>query len=149
MPKHSDRVAFGAVVSPAPEETLKPSSDRTLGLVFAAFFALVAFLPIVRHHAVRRWALPLAAFFLLAALAAPQILTPLNRVWTALGTLLHNVVNPLVLGILFFLVFTPFGWVLRLMGKDFLRLRAAPDATTYWIPRQPPGPAPETMSRQF
>ncbi len=149
MPKHSDRAALSAVLSPDAEVAVKPSSNRTFGLVFAVFFALVAFLPIVRGHAVRRWALPLVVLFLLAALTAPKILTPLNRVWTALGTLLHNIVNPLVLGILFYLVFTPFGWVLRRMGKDFLRLRPDPGATTYWIPRQPPGPPPETMSRQF
>jgi hypothetical protein len=93
--------------------------------------------------------LPLVALFLLAALAAPKLLTPLNRAWTALGTLLHGVVNPLVLGILFYVVFTPFGWVLRRMGKDFLRLRPTPGAPTYWIHREPPGPSPESMSRQF
>jgi hypothetical protein len=64
--------------------------------------------------------------FFLAALAAPKLLAPLNRAWSALGALLHAVVNPLVLGVLFYLVFTPFGWVLRRMGKDFLRLRPAP-----------------------
>jgi hypothetical protein len=146
---NSDRAALSAVLSPHQEAPVKPSSNRTFGLVFAAFFALVALLPLLRGHAVRRWALPLSALFLLIALAAPKILAPLNRAWTALGTLLHAVVNPLVLGVLFYLVFTPFGWVLRRMGKDFLRLRPAPGAASYWIPRQPPGPPPESMSRQF
>jgi len=145
----SDRDALSAVLSPLSEEGVKQSSNRTFGIVFAIFFALVAVLPLVRHHAARIWALPLAALFLLAALAAPKVLTPLNRAWTALGTLLHAVVNPLVLGILFYAVFTPFGWALRRMGKDFLRLRPAPGAQTYWIPRQPPGPSPESMARQF
>lgn len=146
---NSERAALSAVVSPLSEEGVKQSSNRTFGVVFAIFFALVAVLPLVRHHAVRIWALPLVAVFLLAAVAAPKLLTPLNRAWTALGALLHAVVNPLVLGILFYVVFTPFGWVLRRMGKDFLRLRPAPGAPTYWIPRQPPGPSPESMSRQF
>ena len=146
---NSNRDALSAVVSSQPAETVQRSSNRTFGLVFAAFFALVALLPVVRGHAVRRWALPVSALFLLAALAAPKLLTPLNRAWTALGTLLHAIVNPLVLGILFYLVFTPFGWVLRRMGKDFLRLRHAPGTQTYWIVRQPPGPSPESMSRQF
>jgi Saxitoxin biosynthesis operon protein SxtJ len=146
---NSDRDALSAVVSPLSEEGVKQSSNRTFGVVIAIFFALVAVLPLVRHHSPRIWALPLAVLFLLTALAAPKLLTPLNRAWTALGTLLHAVVNPLVLGILFYFVFTPFGWVLRRMGKDFLRLRHAPGAPTYWIPRQPPGPSPESMSRQF
>ncbi len=149
MPANSDRAALSAVLSPEQEAPVKPSSNRTFGLVFAAFFALVALLPVLRGHAVRRWALPVSALFLLAALVAPKILTPLNRAWTGLGTLLHAVINPLVLGVLFYLVFTPFGWVLRRMGKDFLRLRSTPGAATYWIPRQPPGPPPESMSRQF
>ncbi len=148
-PANSDRAALSAVLSPPTEETITRSSDRTLGLVFAAFFALVALLPLLRGHAPRLWALPVSALFLLAALAAPKLLAPLNRAWTALGALLHAVINPLVLGVLFYLVFTPFGWVLRRMGKDFLRLRPAPDAQTYWIARQPPGPSPESMSRQF
>ena len=141
--------ALSAVLSPLPEEAVKRSSNRTFGLVFTAFFALIAVLPLLRGHTARRWALLVSAIFLAAACAAPKILAPLNRAWTALGTLLHAVVNPLVLGVLFYLVFTPFGWVLRRMGKDFLRLRPAPQAPTYWIPRQPPGPAPESMSRQF
>jgi len=148
-PANSDRAALSAVLSPIPEDAVKPSSNRTFGLVFAAFFALIALLPLVRGHSVRRWPLPFSVLFLVAVLAAPKLLAPLNRAWTALGSLLHAVVNPLVLGILFYLVFTPFGWVLRRMGKDFLRLRPAPGATTYWIPRQPPGPTPESMSRQF
>jgi len=148
-PANSDRAALGAVLSPPSEDAVTRSSDRTMGLVFAAFFALVALLPLARGHAVRLWALPVSALFLLVVLAAPKILAPLNNAWTALGALLHAVINPLVLGVLFYLVFTPFGWVLRRMGKDFLRLRPAPDAQTYWIARQPPGPTPESMSRQF
>jgi len=149
VPANSDRTALSAILSPAREQAVRPSSNRTFGLVFAAFFALIAVLPLLRGHAVRRWPLPVSALFLLAALAAPKVLAPLNRAWTALGKLLHAVINPLILGVLFYLVFAPFGWVLRRMGKDFLRLRPAPDAPTYWIARQPPGPAPESMSRQF
>lgn len=148
-PANSDRAALSAVLSPVPQDAVKPSSNRTFGLVFAPFFALIALLPLVRGHSVRRWPLPFSFLFLVAALAAPKLLAPLNRAWTALGSLLHAVVNPVVLGILFYLVFTPFGWVLRRMGKDFLRLRPAPGAPSYWIPRQPPGPTPESMSRQF
>ena len=63
-PANSDRAALSAVLSPVPEDAVKPSSNRTFGLVFAAFFALVALLPLVRGHAVRRWALPFSASFL-------------------------------------------------------------------------------------
>jgi hypothetical protein len=148
-PESSNRSALAAVFSAPAEDPVKPSSNRTFGLVFAAFFLIVAILPVVRGHALRRWALPVSGVFLLASLAVPTILAPLNRAWTAMGAVLQAVVNPLVLGILFYLVFTPLGWILRRSGKDFLRSRPAPDAPTYWIPRSPQGPAPETMTRQF
>jgi hypothetical protein len=131
------------------EETVKASSDRTFGLVFTGFFLLVAFLPLVRGHQARWWAAALSGLFLVPALAAPGVLRPLNRAWTALGILLHRVTNPILLGILFYFVFTPFGWLLRFTGKDFLRLKRPPDAQSYWIARQPPGPEPKTMSNQF
>lgn len=130
-------------------ELVKASSNRTFGLVFTAFWSLVAFLPLVRGHWVRWWAAALSGLFLVVALAAPQVLGPLNRVWTALGILLHQVTNPILLGILFYFVFTPFGWLLRLVGNDFLRLKRPPDAQSYWIARQPPGPEPRSMSNQF
>jgi len=148
-PGNSNRSALVAVFSSPAEDLVRPSSNRTFGLVFAAFFLIVAILPTVRGHAMRRWALPVSGVFLLISLATPCILAPLNRAWTALGALLQAVVNPLVLGVLFYLVFTPFGWMLRRMGKDFLRLRPAPDEPTYWIRRSPPGPSPESMTRQF
>ncbi len=130
-------------------ETVKASSNRTFGLVFTAFWALVAFLPLVRGHRARWWAAPLSGLFLLVALVAPGVLAPLNRAWTELGILLHRVTNPILLGTLFYLVFTPFGWLLRLTGKDFLRLKRPPNAQSYWIARQPPGPEPQSMSNQF
>ena len=131
------------------DEKINPSSNRTFGLVLAVFFALISVLPLLRGHPARLWALPLSGIFLLAALVAPAVLAPLNRVWTALGSLLHKITNPIILGVFFYLVFTPFGALLRLFGKDFLRLKWVPDAESYWILRQPPGPPPEGMSNQF
>ena len=131
------------------DDSVNPSSNRTFGFVLAGFFAVVGVVPLLRGHPVRWWALPLSGIFLLAALAAPAILTPLNRVWTALGALLHKITNPIILGVFFYLVFTPFGSVLRLLGKDFLRLKLDADAESYWILREPAGPPPESMSNQF
>jgi len=130
-------------------ETAQQSSNRTFGLVFAGFFFLVAILPLLRGDALRWWALPCSAVFLIAAILAPKVLGPLNQAWTALGIVLHKISSPIILGILFYFVFAPFGWLLRRMGKDFLRLRRAPESDSYWIPRQPPGPEPAGMSKQF
>jgi saxitoxin biosynthesis operon SxtJ-like protein len=130
------------------EETTS-SSDRSFGLVFAGFFALVGLAPLIRGHSIRVWALGLCAVFLSVALIRPRVLGPLNRVWTALGLMLHAIVNPIVLGFLFFATITPMGIVTRWFGKDSLRLRRDPTEPTYWIVRRPPGPAPETMPNQF
>jgi hypothetical protein len=131
------------------DEQVDGSSDRSFGLVFAAFFALVGLLPLLLGRSPRIWALGAAGVFLVAALVFPSVLAPLNRLWLKLGLLLHRIVSPIALGIMFFLVITPMGLVMRAMGKDFLRLRLDPAAESYWIPREPPGPAPESLKNQF
>jgi predicted membrane metal-binding protein len=131
------------------DDHVKAGSDRGFGFVFAGFFALVSALSWWRGHTGWRWALPLAALFLLVALVYPRILNPLNRLWLKLGLLLYKVVNPIVLGLLFFLTITPIGFLMRALGKDFLRLRLDGDAKSYWIERTPPGPPPQSMRNQF
>ena len=69
--------------------------------------------------------------------------------WLAFGLLLHQVLNPIVLALLFFGAVLPTGLVMRALGKDLLRLRLKPETDSYWIARQPPGPAPESMVDQF
>ena len=133
----------------ASDDETKGSSDRAFGLVFGAVFTIVGLWPLIGGGAVRIWALGLAAAFLLAAAAYPRILAPLNRLWTRFGAFLHRISNFLVLALLFYLVITPTGLVLRLLGKDSLRLRFEPGVRSYWIERRPPGPAPETIKQQF
>ena len=82
----------------------------------------------------------MAAMFLVAALLRPAILHPLNRLWLKFGLLLHRVVNPVIMALLFFGTVLPTGLVMRALGKDLLRLKRQPDADSYWIPRAPPGP---------
>jgi hypothetical protein len=131
------------------DEQVDGPSDRSFGLVFAAIFALIGLLPLLFGRGPRVWALAAAGLFLLAALAFPPVLAPLNRLWLKFGLLLHRFVSPIALGIMFFLVITPMGLVMRAMGKDFLRLRLDPAADSYWIERKPPGPAPESLKNQF
>jgi len=117
--------------------------------VFAGVFTAIALLPLVHGGAVRLWALVPAAIFLLVALVAPSILGPLNRLWLKFGLLLHKILSPVVLGIMFFLVITPIGMFLRARGKDPLRLKPNRQSKTYWIERVPPGPTPESIKDQF
>ena len=131
------------------EEEVKAGSDRSFGLVFAGFFAILAALSLWRHSQGWHYTLPLAAIFLVVALTYPRVLGPLNRLWLKFGLLLYKVMNPIVLGLLFFVTIMPIGLVMRAMGKDFLRLKRDPDAKTYWIARTPPGPPPQSMKNQF
>jgi hypothetical protein len=87
--------------------------------------------------------------FLMAALLIPAALNPLNRAWLKFGLLLHKIINPVVMGLVFYGAVLPTGLVMRAMGKDLLRLKLQPEADSYWIVRRPPGPAPETMKDQF
>ncbi len=131
-------------------QPVEGSSDRSFGLVFAAVFALLA-LNSLRHHLPVRglWTGGAAAGFLLLALVAPRLLHPLNVAWLRLGLLLGRIVTPVTLGVMFFLVFTPLGWLMRLTGKNLLGLRRDPAARTYWIAR-PAGDNPgQAMTRQF
>ena len=131
------------------EDSTRGSSDRSFGLVFTGFFALLACLPLLRGRPFRPWALAVSGAFLLATLIRPRVLHPLNRLWTRLAVLISKVTNPIMTGLMFYVLFTPVAIVLRLMGKDLLRLKAEPGVKTFWIPRDPPGPAPETMRNQF
>jgi hypothetical protein len=131
------------------EEHVQAGSDRGFGLVFAGFFALVSAFSWWRGHAGWHWTLPLAAVFLVIAYTYPRVLAPLNVVWMKFGLLLHKVVTPLILGLLFFVTITPIGLLARACGKDFLRLRLDRGAKSYWIERAPPGPPPQSMKNQF
>jgi len=125
------------------------SSDRSFGLIFAAFFLVVGLLPLLQGHALRIWALPLAAGFLVVAMIIPGILSPLNRLWTRFGLLLHSIVSPFALAILFYGVVTPTGLLMRLFGKDPLCLNLDKNAASYWIERIPPGPEAASLKNQF
>jgi hypothetical protein len=131
------------------DDHVKAGSDRGFGLVFAGFFTLMSALSWWRGHTSWHWALPLAAVFLVIALVYPRILNPLNKLWLKFGLLLYKVVNPIVLGLLFFLTITPIGMLMRAFGKDFLRLKLDGSVKSYWIDRAPPGPPPQSMRNQF
>jgi hypothetical protein len=124
-------------------------SERSFGIVFACVFALIGLVPWALGHGLRSWALIVAVIFLAAAYIAPRLLTPLNYVWFKFGLLLHHIVNPIVMALIFYGAVLPTGLAVRAFGKDLLRLKRDPSAKSYWIERDPPGPAPESMTRQF
>ena len=131
------------------QEEVRPSSDRSFGLVFAAFFVLVAIAPLLRRHSARPWALVVAAVFFTISLARPGVLQPLNRLWLELGRVLQRVTNPIAMGLLFLSTIVPISFFMRLAKRDPLRLCWDRNARSYWIDRTPPGPQAGSMKDQF
>ena len=124
-------------------------SDRSFGLVMAAALSLLALINFWRVGHAWPWTGGLAAVFFVSACLFPAALRPLNWMWFQFGLLLHKVVNPIVMALVFFGTVLPTGLIMRALGKNPLRLEWQRDANSYWIERRPPGPAPESMKDQF
>jgi len=131
------------------EDDTRSGSDRSFGIVFAVFFGLVALFPLLHGGHIRVWALPIAAVFAALAWLRPSLLAPLNRVWFRFGLLLHKVINPIILGLMFFAVLTPVAAITRLFGGKLLSLGYDKSLPSYWQRRSPPGPEPDTIRNQF
>jgi len=131
------------------KEAIRGGSDRSFGLIFALFFTVVSTLPLLTGKAVRLWALAVVGAFLCLGLILPALLHPLNWLWTRFAWLIGKVTNPILMGLMFYLIFTPAALVRRLLARDALRLKFEGEAGSYWIPRNPPGPAPESIRNQF
>lgn len=125
-------------------------SDRAFGLAFAAVGAIAGgLLPLAVGGEPRRWLLAAAAVLLAVALVRPGLLALPHRGWRRVQLLLSRIVNPLLMALLFYGVVTPTGLVMRALGRDLLGLRPDPEAASYWIRRDPPGPDPESMAKQY
>lgn len=135
----------------ARHDDAKAPSERGFGITFAVVFALVALWLWLRKD-LPVWAIGLGVLSLAsltAAYVAPAALRPFNRLWFRFGMLLHHVVTPVIMGLLFFVVVTPMGIVMRALGKDFLRLKRGPDAGSYWVDRSAETDAQTSMKNQF
>jgi len=145
----SDRMTNTSHENFSRDETAIAGSDRSFGVVIAAAFAVISLISGWNGGRLWPWTGGLAVLFLAAALLYPASLNPLNRLWFRFGLLLHKVVSPIIMGLLFYSTVMPTGLIMRAIHKDLLRLKWNPDEDTYWIVRRPPGPAPETMKDQF
>ena len=124
-------------------------SNRSFGTLFVAVFGLLGAYSWWRGGAVYPWAFGLSALTLAVTLAKPHWLAPANRAWMKLAELLNRVASPIVLGVIFYGVFTPVAWAMRLRGRDAMKRRFEPAARTYWVERAPPGPDPTGLPNQF
>ena len=117
------------------EEKIVAGSDRSFGLVMAGAFALLTALNGWHAGRIWPWTAALAAAFLVAALLRPALLNPLNHLWLKFGLLLHKIVNPVIMALLFYGTVLPTGLIARVLKKDLLRLRLDASASSYWIER--------------
>ncbi len=130
-------------------EKLPLPSERSFGIVMGIFFLLVGIYPLLKGEAYRLWSLGLSGVFFLLAWVYPKILRPLNWVWFQLGLLLNKLVSPIVMGIVFYLIVTPIGLLMRLSKKDLIGLKLDKNLSSYWKMRVPPGPSKDSFENQF
>lgn len=133
----------------AESDEIVPPSERSFGFVFAGFFLLVAIVPGLFGGRFHLWALFVSVGFGAAAFLRPGLLAPMNRVWLKFGLLLHKVISPIALGVIFFGAIFPTGLAFRLLRKDPLRLRFDSNLRSYWIPREAAGKRVGSMRDQF
>ena len=112
---------------------LKLPSNRSFGIVFFVFFFILALWPLLNNGQILKLPLFLSLIFLLLGIFNSNILTPLNKIWMKFGLLLGSVISPIVMGIIFFGIITPTGFILRIFKKDILMLKIKPNNRTYWI----------------
>ena len=115
-------------------DKVKIGSNRSFGIVFFIFFLIVGTYPIFFQGELRIWSLIVSIIFLLLGIINARFLTPLNLLWFKFGMLLGRIVAPIVMGLVFFLVVTPTGLIMRILNKDPLRLKKK-NIKTYWIER--------------
>ena len=126
-------------------DDIKIGSNRSFGIVFFVVFLIIAIYPLTYSGDVRLWSVIISIIFLVLGILNSKILTPLNKLWFKFGILLGKIVSPIIMGIIFFLVVTPIGFIMRILGKDVLNLKFNANKS-YWIEKKGPK---SKMKNQF
>ena len=126
-------------------DDIKISSNRSFGIVFFIVFLLIALYPLIYSGEIRVWSVIISLIFLVLGLLNSKILSPLNKLWFKFGIFLGKIISPLIMGIIFFLVVTPIGLIMRIFGKDILNLKYNKNQS-YWIEKSGPK---SKMKNQF
>ena len=114
------------------KQKIKLPSNRNFGIVFSIVFLIISLWPLLNQNDIRIWSLIISGIFLVLGLINSKLLLPLNKIWFKFGILLGNFIAPIVMGIVYFMVVTPTGLIMRLLGKDLLNLKKN-NKHTYWI----------------
>ena len=114
------------------KQKIKLPSNRNFGIVFSVVFLVISLWPLLSQNDVRIWSLVISGIFLILGLINSKLLLPLNKIWFKFGIFLGNFIAPIVMGIIYFMVVTPTGLIMKLLGKDLLNLKKS-NKDTYWI----------------
>ena len=126
-------------------DDIKISTNRSFGVVFFVVFLLIAIYPLTHSGDIRIWSAIISFIFLVLGLLNSRILTPLNKIWFKFGIILGKIISPVIMAIIFFLVVTPTGLIMRILRKDILNLKYNQNKS-YWIEKEGPK---SKMKNQF
>ena len=118
-------------------DDIKISSNKSFGIVFFVVFLLIAIYPLTNGGDIRIWSGIISFIFLVLGLLNSSILTPLNKIWFKFGIILGKIISPVIMAIIFFLVVTPTGLIMRILRKDILNLKYNKNKS-YWIEKEGP-----------
>jgi hypothetical protein len=124
---------------------MKKSSEKSFGIIFSILFFIVGVWQLLNFSEIRIWSFILSIIFLAIAFLQPKLLKPLNHSWIKLGEILGKIIAPLVMALVFFAILTPTSFLVRILGKDLLRLKFS-KKKTYWLKRSK---NITTMDKQF
>ena len=113
----------------------KVNSNRSFGIVFCVVFLLISFWPSIEGQSLRIWALTVSLIFLVLGLLNSKLLSPFNLIWVKFGEVLGRTIAPIAMGVVYFIIITPIGLFMRLIGKDLLRTKFSKNKS-YWIKRE-------------
>ena len=114
------------------DNNIKIGSNRSFGIVFFVVFILIGFYPLLNDGNLNIISILIGIIFLILGVLNSRFLTPLNKIWFKFGIFLGQIISPIVMGIIFFLVVTPIAFIMRVLGKDVLELKKKTD-NSYWI----------------
>ena len=113
----------------------KNENNKSFGILFFIVFFLIAIWPIIDSGSVRIWSIMLSLIFLILGILNSKILSPLKSAWIKLGEVLGKIIAPIVMGFIYFIIITPIGILMRLIGKDLLGIKYSKN-NSYWIKRE-------------
>ena len=141
--KKVDKTIYDFIINKMNEINI--SSNKSFGIIFFIFFLLISLYPIINEENIRIWSLIVSLIFLILGIKNSIILSPLNKLWFRFGLLLGRIISPIIMGVIFFLVVTPTGLLMRLFNQDLLKLKFNKNQS-YWIAKNDPK---SKMKNQF